>query len=88
MHGHFGRLDALLAPYLETLEVSFLTVEDSRHVFGMVVGVHFELSLSGPDGLRDACLSPESRGLVLTIMSKLKEMGHGEGDTDSLRQLP
>ena len=48
MHGHFGSLGGLLAPFLETLEVIEYSLLNSRHVSEKVAGVHFELSLGGP----------------------------------------
>ena len=128
MHGLFGRLAGLIGTVSgETRDTHVLAVEDSRHVFGPVAGVHFVLPLGGPfpvqmfcdlvggphpcvvlgfptrslclrsvsflascgyNGMRDPCLSLRSRGLVLTLTTKPYEFGHGEGDTDSLRQLP
>ena len=46
MHGLFGRLGGLVGTVsVDARGTRVLAVEDSRHVFGTVVGIHFELPL-------------------------------------------
>ena len=40
--------EALLAPFLETIEVLVCFLWKTPDVFGTVAGVHFELPLGGP----------------------------------------